>query len=126
MASPVDEGLVMRMFVDTDSIYLHRDSVDFRKSINGLVMIVEQEMELSPFTPALFVFCNKNRDRVKVLYWDQTGFCLWYKRLEKEKFKWPRRHPTSMMTLSETQWQWLLSGYDIIGHEPLKYAHCVG
>jgi len=116
----------MRMFVDAGSIYLHRDSVDFRKSINGLVIIVEQEMELSPFTPALFVFCNKNRDRIKVLYWDQTGFCLWYKRLEKEKFKWPRRYPASMMTLSETQWQWLLSGYDIIGHEPLKYAHCVG
>ena len=116
----------MKMFVDPGAIYLHRDSVDFRKSINGLVMIVEQEMELSPFAPALFVFCNKNRDRVKVLYWDQSGFCLWYKRLEKEKFKWPRRYPSSMMTLNETQWQWLLSGCDIIGHEPLKYAHCVG
>ena len=89
MAGPVDEDLVMRMFVDAGAIYLHRDSVDFRKSINGLVTIVEQEMQLSPFAPALFVFCNRNRDRVKVLYWDQTGFCLWYKRLEKEKFKWP-------------------------------------
>jgi hypothetical protein len=58
----------MRMFVDAGSIYLHRDAVDFRKSINGLVIIVEQEMELSPFAPALFVFCNKNRDRIKVLY----------------------------------------------------------
>ena len=48
------------------SIYLHRDSVDFRKSINGLVAIVEQEMQLSPFAPALFVFCNKNRDRIKM------------------------------------------------------------
>ena len=116
----------MRMFVDAGSIYLHRDAVDFRKSINGLVIIVEQEMELSPFAPALFVFCNRNRDRVKVLYWDQSGFCLWYKRLEKEKFKWPRRHPSGVMTLNETQWEWLLSGYDIIGHESLKYAHCVG
>jgi hypothetical protein len=78
--SPVDEGLVMRMFVDTGSIYLHRDAVDFRKSINCLMMIVEQEMELSPFAPAQFVFCNKNRDRIKVLCWDQSGFCLWYKR----------------------------------------------
>ena len=116
----------MRMFVDVGVIYLHRDSVDFRKSINGLVIIVEQEMELSPFAPALFVFCNKNRDRIKVLYWDQSGFCLWYKRLEKEKFKWPRRYPSGVMILNDLQWEWLLSGYDIIGHESLKYVHCVG
>jgi transposase len=116
----------MKMFVDTGAIYLHRDAVDFRKSINGLVVIVEQEMQLSPFSPALFVFCNKNRDRIKGLYWDETGFCLWYKRLEKEKFKWPRQYRASMMTLSESQWKWLLSGYDVIGHEPLNYMHCAG
>jgi transposase len=116
----------MKMFVDAGSIYLHRDVVDFRKSINGLMVIVEQEMQLSPFAPALFVFCNRNRDRLKVLYWDQTGFCLWYKRLEKEKFKWPRRHSASTMTLSEVQWDWLLSGYDVVGHQALKYAHCTG
>ena len=126
MAGPVDEGLVMKMFVDAGSIYLHRDVVDFRKSINGLMVIVEQEMQISPFAPALFVFCNRNRDRLKVLYWDQTGFCLWYKRLEKEKFKWPRRHTASIMTLSEVQWDWLLSGYDVVGHQALKYAHCTG
>ena len=116
----------MKMFVDSGAIYLHRDVVDFRKSINGLMVIVEQEMQISPFAPALFVFCNRNRDRLKVLYWDQTGFCLWYKRLEKEKFKWPRRHTASIMTLSEVQWDWLLSGYDVVGHQALKYAHCTG
>lgn len=116
----------MKMFVDTGAIYLHRDVVDFRKSINGLMVIVEQEMQLSPFAPALFVFCNRNRDRLKVLYWDQTGFCLWYKRLEKEKFKWPRRYSASIMTLSEMQWGWMLSGYDVVGHQALKYAHCTG
>jgi transposase len=126
VVGPVDEGLAMKMFVDAGSIYLHRDVVDFRKSINGLMVIVEQEMQISPFAPALFVFCNRNRDRLKVLYWDQTGFCLWYKRLEKEKFKWPRRYSASTMTLSETQWDWLLSGYDVVGHQALKYAHCTG
>ena len=54
----------MKMFVDAGTIYLHRDAVDFRKSINGLATIVEQEMQLSPFAPALFVFCNRNRDRI--------------------------------------------------------------
>jgi transposase len=114
------------MFVDPGAIYLHRDVVDFRKSINGLVMIVEQEMALSPFAPALFAFCNRKRDRIKVLYWDRTGFCLWYKRLEKEKFKWPRRYPEEIMQLDDEQWRWLLSGYEIIGHTPLRYANCSG
>ena len=116
----------MKMFVDRGAIDLQRAVVDFRKSINGLMVIVEQEMQLSPFAPALFVFCNRNRDRLKVLYWDQTGFCLWYKRLEKEKFKWPRRYSASTMTLSETQWDWLLSDYDVVGHQALNYAHCTG
>ena len=114
----------MKMFVNPGAIYLHRDAVDFRKSINGLATLVEQEMKLSLFSPALFVFCNKNRDRLKVLYWDETGFCLWYKRLEEEKFKWPRGHSAAVMTLSEVSW--LLSGYDVVGHQPLKYTHCAG
>lgn len=60
-------------------VYLHRQPVDFRKSINGLVKVVEQAMELSPMDEALFVFGARSRDKVKVLYWDRTGFCLWYK-----------------------------------------------
>jgi transposase len=112
----------MKMFVEVGQIYLHREAVDFRKSINGLVLIVEQTMQLSPFRDALFVFCNKGKDKIKVVYWDQTGFCLWYKRLEKERFKWPRKTPGSVMTLTENQWHWLLSGYDIEGHQPLKFA----
>lgn len=112
----------MKLLVDVGEIYLHRDAVDFRKSINGLVLIVEQEMQLSPFADALFVFCNKGRDKLKVVYWDKTGFCLWYKRLEKEKFKWPRKHQSPMMNLSEVQWRWLLSGYAIEGHQALQFA----
>lgn len=84
------------MFVDVGAIYLYRDAVDFRKSINGLVVIVEQQMQLSPFAAALFVFCNKNRDRVKVLYWDQSGFCLcdrhgWWKVEQRRSNFRPRR-----------------------------------
>jgi len=54
------------------NIYLHRDPVDFRKSINGLSVIVEQQMKLSPFDNSLFVFCNRGRDKLKALYWDST------------------------------------------------------
>lgn len=67
----------MRMFVEPSDIYLYLGNVDFRKSINGLIVVVEQQMELNPFQDALFVFCNKKRDKLKVLYWDKTGFALW-------------------------------------------------
>ena len=105
-------------------IYLYRNVVDFRKSINGLMVVVEDEMKLSPFNNALFVFCNRGRDKIKALYWDETGFCLWYKRLEKDKFKWPRKSNQSTLNVSETQWDWLLSGLDLTKmqtHEPLYY-----
>ena len=78
----------MKMFTSVPEVFLYRDFVDFRKSINGLSLIVEQQMQLSPLTGSVFVFCNKGRDKLKVLYWDRTGFALWYKRLEKDKFKW--------------------------------------
>ncbi len=105
-------------------IYLHREPVDFRKAINGLSVIVEQAMGLSPFDPALFVFCNKHRDKLKVLYWDRTGFCLWHKRLEQDKFLWPRRHTDEVVSLNSEQFDWLLRGLDmsqIRPHKSLKY-----
>ena len=102
-------------------MYLHRDFVDFRKSINGLAGIVEAELELPVMNGALFVFCNKGRDKLKILYWDKTGFALWYKRLEKDKFKWPTKLATSTMSLSENLLNWLLSGFDIEGHQVLNY-----
>lgn len=95
------------------AVYLHRDVVDFRKSINGLSVIVEQAMGLSPYQAGVFVFCNRQRNRLKVLYWDKTGFCLWYKRLEKAKFHWPRRDDRAVIDLSSEQFNWLLRGFDI-------------
>ena len=112
----------MKMFVEPADIYLYMDIVDFRKSINGLIVVVEQQMQLSPFQDTLFVFCNKRRDKLKILYWDKTGFALWYKRLEKHRFKWPYDTELQHMHLSEQQLQWLLSGFDVIGHQPLHYT----
>ena len=103
----------MKMFVEPADIYLYMDVVDFRKSINGLIVVVEQDMNLNPFRDALFVFCNKKRDK--------TGFALWYKRLEKHRFKWPVDADSQQMHVNEQQLQWLLSGYDVIGHQPLHY-----
>ena len=111
----------MKMFVEPADVYLYMDIVDFRKSINGLIVVVEQNMELNAFRDALFVFCNKKRDKLKILYWDKTGFELWYKRLEKYRFKWPVDANLQHLNVSEQQLQWLLSGYDVIGHQPLHY-----
>ena len=108
----------MKALVSFDAVYLHRDPVDFRKAINGLSVIVEQYMQLSPFNGALFVFCNKRRDKLKVLYWDSTGFCLWYKRLEKDKFKWPTKQRETTIQLSTEQMDWLLRGFDIAQLKP--------
>jgi hypothetical protein len=54
-------------------VYLCREVVDFRKSINGLSVIVEEQLGLSPFGPQLFVFCNRRRDKLKILYWERSG-----------------------------------------------------
>ena len=103
-------------------IYLHRESVDFRKSINGLTGVVQESMELNVFSKSLFVFCNRNRTKIKILFWDKTGFCLLYKRLEKDKFKWPR-NGEAILQLSSEQFDWLLRGLDISKLTPHTEKH---
>jgi len=69
-----------------EQVYLCRTPVDFRKSIDGLSVLVEQALELNPFASALYVFINRHHDKIKVLYWHRNEFCLWMKRLETDKF----------------------------------------
>ena len=109
-------------------VYLCRSPIDFRKGINGLSVLVEQQLSLSPFSSHLFVFTNKNRDKIKILYWEQSGFCLWQKRLEKEKFKWPKYRPEEVISLTGQQLNWLLDGYDLrhlVPHQTLTYESFV-
>ena len=102
------------------SVYLCREPVDMRKSINGLSLLVQEAMELNPFDEAVFVFCNRLRDKVKILAWERNGFVLWYKRLERERFKWPDTEGDDVMNLSGQQLNWLLDGYDIARMQPHK------
>jgi len=99
-------------------VYLHRAPVDFRKQINGLAVLVSESMALDPFKPALYVFTNAGRNRVKVLYWDAQGFCLWLKRLEKHRFVWPLSAESEVLVLSGDQLNWLIGGYDIFRFPP--------
>ncbi|MFM0492165.1 IS66 family insertion sequence element accessory protein TnpB [Paraburkholderia graminis] len=96
---------------DELKVYVHRDAVDFRKSINGLAAIVEQSMTLDPFARAVYVFSNQRRDRIKMLLWDRNGFWLLMKRLEQDRFVWPRKE--SVLMLGTEQLHWLLEGIDI-------------
>ncbi len=105
-------------------VYLCREVVDFRKSINGLSVIVEEQLGLSPFGPQLFVFCNRRRDKLKILYWERSGFVLWYKRLEKQRFPWPRRDKEGVLTMTGRELNWLLDGVDLFSikpHDALSY-----
>ena len=91
-------------------VYLACGGTDMRKSINGLMTIVESGFSLDPFDGALFVFCNKNRDRLKILEWDGDGFWLHFKRLEKGHFRWPTAGDEATMTLSGEELNFLLGG----------------
>lgn len=113
------------MFIDVKQVYLHKEPVDFRKSINGLSLIVIEQMKLDLFSETLFLFTNKTKRLIKILYWDKTGFCLWYKRLEKDKFKWPKKIQQKTISLSEEQFCWLLKGIDFTAikeHKILNYS----
>ena len=95
-------------------IYLSCSTVDFRRSIDGLAHIVKQDFEMDPFGNYLFLFCNKNRTRMKGLTWDRNGFCLYYKRLDGmgAKYKWPDGQ-TTPRDISIEQLEKLLNGLSI-------------
>jgi transposase len=104
-------------------VYLCREPVDMRKSIDGLSVLVQEAMALNPFEQAVFVFGNRSRDKVKLLFWERNGFVVWYKRLEKERFIWPEQLEGSAVSLTGQQLNWLLDGYDIGRMQPHKTLH---
>lgn len=85
-----------------------------RKSIDGLASLVEGSFALDPFAAALFVFCNRSRDRVKILEWDCDGFWLYFKRLEKGRFRWPDERESRTMTFSGEELYLLLGGPRVV------------
>ncbi len=94
--------------VPSDQVYLACGATDLRKSIDGLAALVQQGFALNPFSPAWFVFCNRDRDKLKILHWDHAGFWLYYRRLERGRFQWPTTPTTRVIT--RRQLQWLLDG----------------
>ena len=91
-------------------VYLCCGHTDMRKSINGLMALVQQGFSLDPFADALFVFCNRNRDRLKILEWDGDGFWLYFKRLERGHFRWPTSDGETIMVLNSDELSCLIDG----------------
>ncbi len=106
-----------------EAVYLCREPVDFRKSISGLSALVEQGLGMNPFGGALHVFVNARRDKIKALYWHRNGFCLWYKRLERERFAWPSDVEGATQTVTMQELEWLLEGFDLWRNRPHKSLH---
>ena len=108
-----------------NTVYLSCGITDLRKSIDGLVMIVETQLKLDPFEKALFVFCNKQMNRVKLLHFDE-GFWLYYYRLENNRLKWPMTKEEAMKVDKE-ELSWLLKGYEVrttSKFQPIKEKNC--
>ena len=115
----------MRPANDIPTVYLCREPIDFRCGINTLAVLVEGTLRMDPFAEQLYVFCNRRRNQIKMLYWERNGFCLWQKRLEKSRFHWPRKQQEDIVTLTGQQLNWLLDGYDITRmrpHEKLYFS----
>ena len=93
-------------------VFLGLGATDMRKSINGLSVLVSEYLDKDPFSGHLFVFCNGGRTILKILYWDLNGFCLWHKRLEKEKFRWPSSED-EIKEISSRKLLRLIDGLDI-------------
>ena len=92
-------------------IWLYPTPIDFRKQMDGLVMLVADQLHLNPTSGQLFLFRNRHANKIKILWWERNGFWLCYRRIEKGKLKFPKINDTAM-SLTHEQLSWLLSGLD--------------
>ena len=101
----------MISFDDIPEIYIVKNVTDLRKDIDGYASIVQD---------ALFIFCNKHRNKIKCMYWDGNGFWLHAKKLiGKDRFRWPKSKEEASMLIDKRQLSWLLDGLEI----EQKHAH---
>lgn len=97
-------------------VFLYRQPTDMRKSFNGLIALTESELKQDPLSGSLFVFVNRRRDRVKILYWGQTGFCIWYQQLQKGTYQLPSEQSlkdAKTVEVTRSQLSLILDGIDL-------------
>lgn len=113
----MSERYALRPNAQLPTIYLYRNAVDFRKGHRGLSAIVQMEFGHDPFTGILYVFRNRASNKLKILFWENNGFVLYYKALAEEKFHWPGVND-QLLCINGEQLNWLLEGYDIARMQP--------
>jgi transposase len=97
-------------------VFLYRLPTDMRKSFHGLVALIESAVKQDPFSGSLFVFLNRQRDRIKILYWGQTGFCIWYQQLQTGTYQLPDEKSLAAqetMEVTRSQLSLILDGIDL-------------
>jgi len=97
-------------------VFLYRLPTDMRKSFNGLVALTESALKQDPLSGSLFVFVNRRRDRIKILYWGQTGFCIWYQQLQKGTYQLPGQDSLAeqeTLEVTRSQLSLILDGIDL-------------
>lgn len=99
--------------IQVERVFLACGSTDLRKSIDGLAVLIQVEFQLDPLSPSLFVFCNRQRDKLKILHWEHNGFWLYYRRLERGTFQWPDSTTSSPLQIGWRELRWLLDGLSL-------------
>ena len=115
----------MISFGSNTKVYLAIGATDMRKAVNGLMVLVQDVLQADPFSSHVFVFCNRLRDKIKILYWHNNGFWLFYRRLERQRFWWPGAREQVAVEISTRELSWLLEGLDITrvkAHKAANYS----
>ena len=99
--------------------YIVTGYTDLRRSIDGLATIIQAQLQLDPYSTALFLFCGRRCDRIKGLLWEGDGFLLLYKRLDVGAFRWPRSADEAMLITPE-QYRMLMQGFEIVAKHPIS------
>ena len=110
------------MLPNSAQVMLYHKPIDMRKGINGLSVMVADALRLDPGDGSIYIFYNKNYNKLKLLYWERNGFCLLYKILAKEHFKIPKL--LELQTITNEQLRWLLDGLDfekLKGFKAVRY-----
>jgi transposase len=97
-------------------VFLYRWPTDLRKSFHGLIALTESALKQDPLSGSLFVFLNRRRDRIKILYWGQTGFCIWYQQLQQGTYQLPAEEELEAqetVEVTRSQLSLILDGIDL-------------
>ncbi len=113
----------MKSLTEFEQVYLYTKAIDMRKGIQGLCDIVTQDESLNLMGKNLFIFCCRRKKRIKILYFDKSGFALWQKLLQTEKFIWPRKFDKPVINFTTQQLEWLLEGFDVTKMKPFRELH---